>query len=173
LQEFMVMPVGASTFAEGLRWCAEIYHTLKKVLHDRNSGTGVGDEGGFAPDLGATRRRCKIIEEAVEQAGYTPGDQIVIRPRPRHHRDLRRDGAYTCSRRGPRALPAEMVDFWADLVDRYPIISIEDGMAEEDWDGWKLLTRGSATACSSSATTCSSPTPSASRGIEMGWPTRS
>ncbi len=139
LQEFMVMPVGASTFAEGLRMCAEIYHTLKTVLHDRRLGTGVGDEGGFAPDLGSNEEALQVIEEAVKQAGYTPGEQIVFALDPATT-EIYRDGAYHLDGEGRVLSPAEMVDFWADLVDRYPIVSIEDGMAEEDWEGWKLLT---------------------------------
>ncbi|MFU8890164.1 MAG: phosphopyruvate hydratase [Anaerosomatales bacterium] len=139
LQEFMVMPVGASTFAEGLRMCAEIYHTLKKVLSERRLGTGVGDEGGFAPDLGSNEEALQVISDAVEQAGYSLGDQIVFALDPATT-EIYRDGQYHLDGEGRVLSPAEMVDFWVDLVDRYPIISIEDGMAEEDWDGWKLLT---------------------------------
>jgi len=139
LQEFMVMPVGAGSFAEGLRMCAEIYHTLKKVLHDRKLGTGVGDEGGFAPDLGSNEEALQIISEAVEQAGYTLGEQVMFALDPAST-EFYKDGKYVLAGEGRELTSAEMVDFWADLVERYPIISIEDGMAEEDWDGWKLLT---------------------------------
>ncbi len=141
LQEFMVMPVGASTFAEGLRWCAEIYHTLKKVLHDRKLGTGVGDEGGFAPDLESNEAALAIIVEACEQAGYTPGEQVkfALDPATTEIYDTERK-VYVLAGEGRELSSAEMVDFWADLVERYPIVSIEDGMAEEDWEGWKLLT---------------------------------
>ncbi|MBI5232299.1 MAG: phosphopyruvate hydratase [Coriobacteriales bacterium] len=141
LQEFMVMPVGASTFAEALRWCAEIYHTLKKVLGDRGLGTGVGDEGGFAPNLGSNEEALQVIVEAVERAGYSPGDQIrfALDPATTEIYDADR-GVYVLAGEGRELTSAQMVDFWADLVDRYPIVSIEDGMAEEDWDGWKLLT---------------------------------
>ncbi|MDF1541860.1 MAG: phosphopyruvate hydratase [Anaerosomatales bacterium] len=139
LQEFMVMPVGASTFAEGLRMCAEIYHTLKKVLSERRLGTGVGDEGGFAPDLGSNEEALQVISDAVEKAGYSLGDQIVFALDPATT-EIYRDGEYHLDGEGRVLSSAEMVDYWADLVDRYPIISIEDGMAEEDWDGWKLLT---------------------------------
>jgi enolase len=141
LQEFMVMPVGASTFAEGLRWCAEIYHTLKKVLHDRQLGTGVGDEGGFAPNLESNEAALKVIVEAVEEAGYSLGEQIrfALDPAATEIYDEER-GVYVLAGEGRELTSAEMVDFWEDLVDRYPIVSIEDGMAEEDWDGWKLLT---------------------------------
>ncbi|HET6351486.1 MAG TPA: phosphopyruvate hydratase [Coriobacteriia bacterium] len=141
LQEFMVQPIGAPTFAEGLRWCAEIYHTLKKVLHDRGLGTGVGDEGGFAPNLESNEAALAIIVEAVEKAGYKLGDQIVfaLDPATTEIYDAER-GVYVLAGEGRELTSAQMVDFWADLVERYPIISIEDGMAEEDWDGWKLLT---------------------------------
>jgi enolase len=141
LQEFMVMPVGAPTFAEGLRWCAEIYHTLKGVLHERKLGTGVGDEGGFAPDLESNEAALKVIVDAVEKAGYVLGEQIMfaLDPATTEIYDAAR-GVYVLAGEGRELSSAEMVDFWADLVDRYPIISIEDGMAEDDWDGWKLLT---------------------------------
>ena len=141
LQEFMVMPVGAPTFAEGLRWCAEIYHTLKKVLHDRKLGTGVGDEGGFAPNLASNEDALKVIVEAVELAGYKLGDEIrfALDPASTEFYDAGR-GVYVLAGEGRELSSAEMVEFWADLVDRYPIVSLEDGMAEEDWDGWKLLT---------------------------------
>jgi enolase len=141
LQEFMVMPVGATSFAEGLRWCTEIYHTLKKVLHDRKLGTGVGDEGGFAPDLESNEAALAIIVEACEKAGYTPGEQIkfALDPATTEIYDEAR-GVYVLAGEGRELTSAQMVDFWEDLVNRYPIISIEDGMAEEDWEGWKLLT---------------------------------
>jgi enolase len=141
LQEFMVMPVGATSFAEGLRWCTEIYHTLKKVLHDRKLGTGVGDEGGFAPDLESNEAALAIIVEAVEKAGYKLGEQIrfALDPATTEIYDAER-GVYVLAGEGRELTSAQMVDFWEDLVNRYPIISIEDGMAEEDWEGWKLLT---------------------------------
>ena len=141
LQEFMVMPVGAPTFAEGLRWCAEIYHTLKKVLQDRGLATGVGDEGGFAPNLESNEAALAIVVDAVKAAGYEPGEQvrIALDPATTEIYDAER-GVYVLAGEGRELTSAEMVDFWADLVDRYPIISLEDGMAEDDWDGWKLLT---------------------------------
>jgi len=141
LQEFMVMPVGAPTFAEGLRWCAEIYHTLKKVLQDRGLATGVGDEGGFAPNLESNEAALALVVEAVQAAGYTPGEQVVIAldPATTEIYDEAR-GVYVLAGEDRELTSAEMVEFWVDLVERYPIISIEDGMAEEDWDGWKLLT---------------------------------
>ena len=141
LQEFMVMPVGATSFAEGLRWCAEIYHTLKKVLQDRGLGTGVGDEGGFAPNLESNEAALQIIVDAVEKAGYVLGEQIrfALDPATTEIYDAER-GVYVLAGEGRELTSAEMVDFWEGLVDRYPIVSIEDGMAEQDWSGWKLLT---------------------------------
>ena len=140
LQEFMIMPVGAASFAEALRWGAETYHALKKVLHDRGLSTAVGDEGGFAPNLASN-------EEAVQAArrGHREGRlhaRATTSPSPRRRLDrVLRATAPTCSpARAARSRSAEMVDYCADLVDRYPIVSIEDGMAEEDWDGWKPLT---------------------------------
>lgn len=140
-QEFMIMPVGAPTFAEGLRWCAEIYHTLKKVLHDAGLGGGVGDEGGFAPNLKTNEEPLKYISEACEKAGYKPGVDIMFAmdPASTEYYDAER-GVYVLAGEGVEYTSEEMVDYWEKLVDKYPIISIEDGMAEEDWDGWKLLT---------------------------------
>ena len=140
-QEFMIMPVGAPTFAEGLRWCAEIYHTLKKVLHDAGLGGGVGDEGGFAPNLKTNEEPLKYISEACEKAGYKPGVDIMfaMAPASTEYYDAER-GVYVLAGEGVEYTSEEMVDYWEKLVDKYPIISIEDGMAEEDWDGWKLLT---------------------------------
>ena len=141
LQEFMVMPVGATSFAEGLRMCAEIYHTLKKVLQERGLATGVGDEGGFAPDLESNEEALKVISDAVEKAGYTLGEQIMFALDPATTEIYDEDrNVYVMEGEGRELTPEQMVDFWEDLVDRYPIISVEDGMAEEDWDGWKLLT---------------------------------
>lgn len=139
LQEFMIMPIGASTFAEGLRWCAEIYHTLKGVLRERGLGTSVGDEGGFAPNLGSNEEALEVISQAVETAGYSLGEQVVFALDPAMT-ELYRDGAYHLQSEGRVLSSAEVVDFWVDLVTRYPIVSIEDGMSEEDWDGWRLLT---------------------------------
>jgi len=141
LQEFMIMPVGAGSFAEGLRMCAEIYHTLKRVLHDRGLSAGVGDEGGFAPNLASNEDALKIISEAVTTAGYSLGEQIMfaLDPASTEFYDAER-GVYVLAGEGRELSSAAMVDFYAGLVDRYPIVSIEDGMAEEDWDGWRLLT---------------------------------
>ena len=141
IQEFMIMPVGAETFTEGLRWCAEIYHTLKKVLKERGLSTGVGDEGGFAPNLATNEEPLQLITEACERAGYKPGEQIkfAMDPASTEYYDAAK-GKYVLAGEGREFTSEEMVDYWEDLVNRYPIVSIEDGMAEDDWDGWKLLT---------------------------------
>jgi enolase len=141
LQEFMIMPVGAGTFAEGLRMCAEVYHTLKGVLKARGLATGVGDEGGFAPDLASNEDAIRIVLEAVEKAGYSPGEQIMLAldPATTEVYDAERK-LYVLAGEGRELTPEQMVEFWAGLVGRYPIISIEDGMAEDDWDGWRMLT---------------------------------
>ena len=138
-QEFMIMPVGAASFSEGLRWGVETYHTLKKLLHDRGLSTAVGDEGGFAPNLDANEDACRLLVEAIERAGFTPGEQIAIALDPAST-ELFADGAYVLAGEGRTLSPAEMVDEWERLCNAYPIVSIEDGMSEEDWDGWKLLT---------------------------------
>ena len=141
IQEFVIMPVGAETFAEGLRWCAEIYHTLKKVLKERGLSTGVGDEGGFAPNLATNEEPLQLITEACERAGYTPGEQIRFAMDPASTEYYNAEtGKYVLAGEGREFTSAEMVDYWENLVDKYPIVSIEDGMAEEDWEGWKLLT---------------------------------
>ncbi len=141
LQEFMIMPIGATSFSEALRMCAEIYGELKSVLKARGLATGVGDEGGFAPDLDSNEDALKVIIEAIGNAGYSAGDQIMIAldPAATEIYDAER-GVYMLKGEGRELTSAEMVEFWADLCERYPIISLEDGMAEEDWDGWKLLT---------------------------------
>ncbi|MGB9737049.1 phosphopyruvate hydratase [Chloroflexus sp.] len=137
-QEFMIMPVGADSFREGLRWGAEIYHALKKVIHDRGFSTTVGDEGGFAPSLPTNDAPLQLIMEAIEKAGYRPGEQIYIALDPATT-EIYEDGKYHLKREGRVLTSAEMVDYWVDLVHRYPIISIEDGLAEDDWEGWQLL----------------------------------
>ncbi len=140
-QEYMIMPVGASTFAEALRWCAEIYHTLKKVLHDAGLGGGVGDEGGFAPNLKDNEEPLRYISEACEKAGYVPGRDIMFAMDPASTEFFdAKAKKYILAGEGRELTSDEMVDYWAALVEKYPIISIEDGMAEEDWDGWKKLT---------------------------------
>ena len=140
-QEFMIMPVGATSFAEALRWCAEIYHTLKKVLHEAGLGGGVGDEGGFAPNFTTNEEPLKYIVEACEKAGYKPGSDIMFAMDPASTEFYNAEtGKYVLAGEDRELTSAEMVDYWESLVQKYPIISIEDGMAEEDWDGWKALT---------------------------------
>ena len=138
-QEFMIMPVGAASFTEAMRWGVETYHTLKKLLHDRGLSTAVGDEGGFAPDLDANEDAIRLLMEAIELAGFVPGEQIAIALDPAST-ELYRDGQYVLAGEGRTLTSSEMVDEWARLCAAYPIVSIEDGMSEEDWDGWKLLT---------------------------------
>jgi len=139
LQEFMIMPVGAASFREALQWGAETYHVLKTILHGRGLSTAVGDEGGFAPDLASNEEACALLVEAIEQAGFAPGEQIAIALDPASS-EFYRDGAYVLASEDRTLSAAEMVDFYADLIDRYPIVSLEDGLAEDDWDGWKALT---------------------------------
>ncbi len=139
LQEFMIMPVGAASFSEALRWGAETYHVLKKVLSERGLATAIGDEGGFAPNLGSNEEACALLIEAIEKAGFTPGTDIAIALDPAST-EFYSDGSYVLAGEGRTLSPAEMVEFYDDLSARYPIVSIEDGMAEEDWDGWALLT---------------------------------
>jgi enolase len=139
LQEFMVMPVGAPTFAEALRWGSEVYHALKGVLKARGYSTGVGDEGGFAPSLKANEEAIEVILEAIGKAGYEPGEQIRIALDPAAS-EFFEDGKYVLKKEGRTLTGAEMVEFYADWIAKYPIISIEDGLAEDDWDSWKLMT---------------------------------
>ena len=138
-QEFMVAPAGASSFAEALRWGSEVYASLKKVLSNRGLNTNVGDEGGFAPSLSANREAVEVILQAIEAAGFRPGEDVFIALDPAMS-ELYQNGKYVLEREGRSLDSAEMVDFWADWCSRYPIISIEDGLAEDDWTGWKLLT---------------------------------
>ncbi|MFU0825865.1 phosphopyruvate hydratase [Clostridium sp.] len=141
LQEFMIMPAGAESFSEALRMCSEIYHTLKNILKNKGLSTGVGDEGGFAPDLNSNEEAIEVIVEAIEKAGYKAGEQVFIALDPASSEFYNTETKmYELKGEGRTLTPAEMVDFYANLVEKYPIISIEDGMAEEDWDGWKLLT---------------------------------
>ncbi len=139
MQEFMIMPVGAPSFREALRWGTETYHTLKKVIHDRGLSTAVGDEGGFAPNLASNEDAIRVLIEAIEKAGYTPGSDIAIAMDPAMS-ELYKDGAYHLTGEGKVLGRDEMVAYWTRLVDTYPIVSIEDGMHEDDWDGWKALT---------------------------------
>jgi enolase len=140
-QEFMIMPVGASSFAEALRWCAEIYHTLKVVLKERGLAASVGDEGGFAPNLATNEEPLALLVEAVTRAGYTPGEQVffAMDPAATEFFDAKKK-RYVLAGEDRKMTSKEMVDYWEALVEKYPIISLEDGMAEEDWNGWKLLT---------------------------------
>ncbi len=138
LQEYMIMPVGADTFGEGLRWGVEIYHSLKKVLSARGYRTLVGDEGGYAPQVKANREAFDLIIEAIEQAGYRPGDQIML-AMDSTASEFYEDGLYHLQREGKKLTGAEMVDFYAGWVEQYPIISIEDGLHEDDWEAWSLM----------------------------------
>ncbi len=140
IQEFMIMPTGATSFREALRISTEIFHALKSVLKSRGYGTAVGDEGGFAPNLKSNEEALEVIMEAIRAAGYKPGDDVMLALDVAAS-ELFQDGHYLLENEPqPRKSPAELVAFYEDLVNRYPIISIEDGMAENDWDGWKLLT---------------------------------
>lgn len=138
-QEFMVMPIGASSFSEALQWGTETYHALQNVLNKRGLSTAVGDEGGFAPDLPDNETAVKVLMEAIESTGRAPGRDLAIALDPATS-EIFKDGRYVLAGEGRTLSPLEMVDYWADLCDRYPIVSIEDGMAEEDWDGWAALT---------------------------------
>jgi len=140
LQEFMVMPLGADCFAEALRMGAEVFHNLKKVLQAKGLNTNVGDEGGFAPNLKTNAQAVEVILQAIEKAGYTPGKEVFIALDPAAS-SFYEDGVYVLKAEGARKSSAEMVAFYADWVKRFPIVSIEDGLAEDDWEGWQLLTR--------------------------------
>jgi enolase len=139
LQEFMIMPVGAASFSEALRWGVETYHSLARVLKVRGLSTAVGDEGGFAPDLASNEEAVRILVEAIEAAGRVPGDEIAIAMDPASS-ELYKDGLYVLEGEGRSLTSEQLVEYWVDLVGRYPIVSIEDGMAEDDWDGWAALT---------------------------------
>ncbi len=138
LQEFMIMPVGAPTFTEALRWGSETYHALKNVLKSKGYSTGVGDEGGFAPSLETNEEAVELILEAIEKAGYTPGEQIGIALDPAAS-EFYENGKYVLEKEGRTLTSAEMVEFYASWVEKYPILSIEDGLAEDDWDGFVLM----------------------------------
>jgi len=139
LQEFMCMPAGASSFSEALRMGTEVFHSLAKVLKGKGLNTSVGDEGGFAPNLGSNEEAVQVIIEAIEKAGYTPGEHVFIALDPAAT-ELYEDGKYVFKGEAVTRTSEQMVDYFESLVNKYPIISIEDGMAEDDWDGWKLLT---------------------------------
>jgi enolase len=133
------VPVGAPTFAECVRTGAEVFHHLKRTLHDRGLGTAVGDEGGFAPDLDSNEAALQALVEGIEAAGYRPGEDVAIALDPATS-EIHRDGQYVLEHEGRTLSPDDMAAYWADLAGRYPIVSIEDGMDEEDWAGWKALT---------------------------------
>ncbi|MGI6091858.1 MAG: phosphopyruvate hydratase [Veillonellaceae bacterium] len=139
IQEFMVMPVGAESFAQALRMCAEVYHGLKGVLKARGLNTAIGDEGGFAPNLASNEQAIEVIIEAITKAGYKPGEEICI-ALDVAATELYKDGKYNLEGEGVVKTAAEMVEYYAHLVEKYPVISIEDGMSEDDWEGWALLT---------------------------------
>ena len=139
LQEFMLFPVGATSFSEAIRWGAETYHALATVLRGRGLSTTVGDEGGFAPNLPSNETAIEVIVEAIQNAGRIPGEEIAIALDPASS-EFYRDGKYVLAADDQKLSSAEFVEFWVDLINRYPIISLEDGMAEEDWEGWAALT---------------------------------
>jgi len=139
MQEFMIMPIGAASFSEALQWGVETYHVLRGILHDQGLSTSVGDEGGFAPDLENNERAVQLLIEAITKAGFAPGEQIAIALDPAST-EYFQGGRYVLAGEDRTLTPTQMCDYWAELVDRYPIVSIEDGMAEEDWDGWKQMT---------------------------------
>jgi enolase len=138
-QEFMVVPVGASSFSEGLRVGAEVFHALKRTLHDRGLGTAGGDEGGFAPDLGSNEEALQMLVAGIEAAGYRPGEDVAIALDPAAS-EIFSAGSYELEHEGRSLSPGDMAAYWAELVAKYPIVSLEDGMDEEDWEGWKALT---------------------------------
>ncbi len=139
LQEFMLYPLGAPSFAEGLRWGAEIFHTLKDVLNEKGLSTAVGDEGGFAPDLPSNRDAIELLVGAIERAGYRPGEQVFVALDPAAS-EFHQDDRYDLTGEGVEKSTDEMIDYWRDWTDRYPVVSIEDGLAEADWEGWSRLT---------------------------------
>jgi enolase len=138
-QEFMIFPVGAGSFAEALQTGTEIFHALKRTLHDRGLATAVGDEGGFAPDLDSNEAALEMLIAGIEAAGHTPGDQVAIALDPATS-EIHEDGAYVLEHEGRSLSSSQLIDYWSDICSRYPVVSIEDGLDEEDWEGWKLLT---------------------------------
>jgi enolase len=138
-QEFMIVPVGAPSFSEGLRTGAEVFHALKRTLHDAGLATAVGDEGGFAPDLDSNEAALEVLLSGIEAAGYRPGEDVAIALDPATS-ELYEGGAYVLEHEGRTLTPEELASYWADISSRYPVLSIEDGMDEEDWQGWKALT---------------------------------
>lgn len=140
IQEFMIMPVGAPDFSNALRWCAEVFHALKGVLSSRGLATGVGDEGGFAPNLSDDEEALKALIEAIEKAGYRPGEQFYIAVDAASSEWYQPDGSYLLTKKQQRMSREELISRWETLISRYPIVSLEDGLAEEDWEGWQQLT---------------------------------
>jgi enolase len=138
-QEFMVVPVGAGSFSEALRTGAEVFHALKRILHERGLGTAVGDEGGFAPDLDSNEAALGALIAGIDAAGYRPGEDLAIALDPATS-EIHHDGSYVLEHEGRRLSSGELADYWVDISSRYPVLSIEDGMDEEDWGGWRLLT---------------------------------
>jgi enolase len=138
-QEFMVVPAGAPSFSEGLRWGTETFHALKDILHERGLSTGQGDEGGFAPELDANEDAMRLLVDAIERSGHQPGRDLFIALDPAAS-EFYRDGRYELAGEGRSLTAGELIDRWAGWIDRYPVISIEDGLAEDDWEGWRLLT---------------------------------
>jgi enolase len=135
----MVVPVGAPTYSEALRTGAEVFHALKRTLHERGLGTAVGDEGGFAPDLDSNEAALEMLMAGIQAAGYRPGDDVAIALDPATS-EVYEDGSYVLEHEGRTLTSPQLVEYWSDLASRYPVVSIEDGLDEEDWDGWKLLT---------------------------------
>ncbi|MCH2172577.1 phosphopyruvate hydratase [Myxococcota bacterium] len=146
LQEFMLFPVGAPSFSEALRWGTEVFHSLKAVLHSRNLATSVGDEGGFAPNLSSNREAIEAVLTGIEQAGFRPGEEIAIALDPASS-EFFRDGRYELSGEGRSLDSEEMIGFWSEWLDAYPVISIEDGLDEGDWEGWSAMTAGIGERC--------------------------
>ncbi|MDR2654928.1 MAG: phosphopyruvate hydratase [Oscillospiraceae bacterium] len=140
IQEFMIMPVGAPSFKEMLRWCVEIYHTLSKILKERGLSTSVGDEGGFAPNLATDEEAIQLLVEAIEKAGYRTYDDVMIAIDAAASEWAKEGGKYVLPKKGTEFTTGELVDYWAGIVEKYPIVSLEDGVGEEDWEGWRLLT---------------------------------
>jgi len=138
LQEFMLMPVGAASLSEGMRWGSECFHALKVILHDKGLATAVGDEGGFAPQVATAAEALELLLQAIERAGLTPGDEVALALDPATS-EIYRDGAYRLE--GEPRSSEDMIAFWSGLIDRFPIVSLEDGLAEDDWEGWAALTR--------------------------------
>lgn len=140
IQEFMIMPFGAKSFRQGLRWCSEVFYALKKILSDSSNTTAVGDEGGFAPNLSADEEALEVIVEAIKAAGYKPGEDFKIAIDAASSEWKGKNNIYKLPKSGIQKTSAELVDYWEDLIERYPIFSIEDGLDEEDWEGWEKMT---------------------------------